>query len=172
MIRRVFGVGLYIVAGVFFHIVSMWAFIDGAALGANDAAFAKWLQIIRFAVPAILTLAAGLAITGFQDWRWDAGIVLLSAAGLTTLMAFGFASILIQEELRKIKMIPPMMPPDSVLRFFSDYFTGAGVIVVLALAGALLVMTSRSLEHWRKGTHSILTYRANLSRTRQDCRVR
>ena len=35
-----------------------------------------------------------------------------------------------------------MMPPD-VLGFFGDYITGAAVIVVLALAGALLVMTSR-----------------------------
>jgi len=35
-----------------------------------------------------------------------------------------------------------MMPPDA-LRLFGDYITGAAVLVVLALAGALLVMTSR-----------------------------
>jgi hypothetical protein len=35
-----------------------------------------------------------------------------------------------------------MMPPD-VLTFFGDYITGIAVTVVLAVAGALLVMTNR-----------------------------
>jgi hypothetical protein len=34
------------------------------------------------------------------------------------------------------------MPPD-VLGFFGDYITGAAVLVVLALGGALLVITGR-----------------------------
>ena len=56
-------VGLYIVAGFLFYTVSVLAFIDGAALDASaaasdasDASFPKWLPIIIFAVPAILTL--------------------------------------------------------------------------------------------------------------------
>jgi hypothetical protein len=143
MIRRVLSVGLYIIAGFFFYMVSLLAFIDGAAvvasdapLDANDAAFAKWLPIIIFGIPAILSLVVGLAIMGFRDWRRDAGIVLLSAAGFTTLLIFLFATMLMKEEFRK------MMPPD-MLKFFGDYITGAVVIVVLALAGALLVITSR-----------------------------
>lgn len=142
MIRKVLSVGLYIIAGFFFYMVCVLAFIDGtavtngAALGADDAAFAKWLPIIIFTVPAILALVVGLAIMGFQDWRRDAGIVLLSAAGFTTLLVFMFATMLMKEESRK------MMPPD-MLKFFGDYITGAAVIVVLALAGGLLVITSR-----------------------------
>jgi hypothetical protein len=142
MIRKVLSVGLYIIAGFFFYMVCVLAFIDGAAvtnggaLGADDAAFAKWFPIIIFTVPAILTLVVGLAIMGFQDWRRDAGIVLLSAAGFTTLLVFMFATMLMKEESRK------MMPPD-MLKFFGDYITGAAVIVVLALAGGLLVITSR-----------------------------
>ena len=143
MIRKVLSVGLYIIAGFFFYMVCVLAFIDGAAvggndaaLGADDAAFAKWLPIIIFTVPAILTLVAGLAVMGFQDWRRDAGIVLLSATGFTTLLVFMFATMLMKEESRK------MMPPD-MLRFFGDYITGAAVIVVLSLVGGLLLMTRR-----------------------------
>ena len=143
MIRRVLSVGFYIVAGLLFYTVSVLAFIDGAAVGASgaasgadDAAFAKWLPIIIFTVPAILALVPRLAIMGFRDWRRDAGIVLLSAAGFTTFLVFMFATMLMKEQSRK------MMPPE-ILSVFGDYITGAAVIVVLALAGALLLITSR-----------------------------
>jgi hypothetical protein len=146
MIRRVLSVVLYVVAGFLFYMICVLAFIDGAAVGANgaasdadDAAFAKWLPIIIFTVPALLTLVAGLAIMGFRDWRRDAGIVLLSAAGFTTFLVFTFASMLMNEEFRK------MMPPDApdVMKFFGDYITGAAIIVGLALIGALLLITNR-----------------------------
>jgi hypothetical protein len=146
MIRRVLSVGLYIVAGFFFYTVSVLAFIDGAALvastaalDASDASFAKWLPIIIFTVPALVTLVIGLAIMGFRDWRRDAGIVLLSAAGFTTFLVFTFASIFMNEEYRKL--MPPDMP--DILRFFGDYITGAAVIIGFALAGVLLVVTNR-----------------------------
>jgi hypothetical protein len=139
MIRRVLSVGFYIVAGFLFYTVSVLAFIDDAAVGAGDTGFPKWLPMIIFAVPAILSLVVGLAIMGFQDWRRDAGIVLLSAAGFTTFLIFTFATMFMNEQYRKI--MPPEMP--DVLRFFGDYITGATVIVGLALGGALLVITSR-----------------------------
>lgn len=146
MIRRVLSVGFYIVAGFLFYTVSVLAFIDGAAVGANqpafgadDAAIAKWLPIVIFAVPALVTLVVGLAIMGFRDWRRDAGIVLLSVAGFMTLVVFMFATTFMNEEFRK--MMPPDMP--DIVKFFGDYITGAAVIVGLALAGALLVITGR-----------------------------
>jgi hypothetical protein len=146
MIRRVLSVGFYIVAGLLFYTVSVLAFIDGAAVGASgaasgadDAAFAKWLPIIIFTVPAIITLVVGLAIMGFRDWRRDAGIVFLSVAGFTTFVVFAFATTFMNEEYRK--MMPPDMP--DVLKFFGDYITGAAIIVGLALVGALLLITSR-----------------------------
>jgi hypothetical protein len=146
MIRRVLSVGFYIVAGFLFYMVSVLAFIDGAAVGANqpgfgadDAAFAKWLPIIIFAVPALLTLVVGLAIMGFRDWRRDAGIVLLSVAGFMTFLVVMFVTTFMNEEFRK--MMPPDMP--DIVKFFGDYITGAAVIVGLALGGALLLITSR-----------------------------
>jgi hypothetical protein len=146
MIRRVLSVGFYIVAGFLFYTVSVLAFIDGAAVASNSAAFsaddaamAKWLPIIIFAVPALIILVVGLAIMGFRDWRRDAGIVFLSVAGFTTLGIFMFATTFMNEEYRKL--MPPDMP--DVMRIFGDYITGAAVIVVLALAGGLLVITGR-----------------------------
>jgi hypothetical protein len=157
MIRKVLSVGLYIIAGFFFYMVCVLAFIDGTAVGANgaavgadDAAFAKWLPIIIFTVPAILTLVVGLAIMGFQDWRRDTGIVLLSAAGFTTFLVFTFATMFMNEQYRK--MMPPEMP--DVLRFFGDYITGATVIIGLALGGALLVITSRKRRTAASGATS------------------
>jgi hypothetical protein len=136
MIRRVLSVGFYIVAGFLLYTISVLAFIDDAAAGGGDTFFPKWLPIIIFTVPALLALVIGLAIMGFRDWRRDAGIVFLSAAGVTTLLVVTFATMLINEEYRK------MMPPE-VLSFFGDYTAGAAVIVGLALGGALLVLTSR-----------------------------
>ena len=145
MIRRVLSVGFYIVAGFFFYTVSVLAFIDGAAvangaaMGADDAALAKWLPIVIFAVPALVTLVIGLAIMGFRDWRRDAGIVFLSVAGFMTFVVFTFVTTFMNEEFRK--MMPPDMP--DIVKFFGDYITGAAVIVGLALVGALLVITGR-----------------------------
>ena len=144
MIRRVLSIVFYVVAGFFLYMVSLLAFIDGTALdtngalGANGAAAAKWLPIVIFAVPAVLTLVVGLAIMGFRQWRRDTGIVFLSAAGFTTFLVFSVVSMFMNEEYRK------MMPPDiDVLKFFGDYITGASVLVVLMLAGVLLVVTGR-----------------------------
>lgn len=117
MIRRVFSIVLYIISGVFFYGVCLFSVIDGISLP----------LIIFVALLAILALIAGLAIMRFQDWRRETGIVLLSATGIATfLLLWAFVST---------------MPPD-IGRFFGNPM-GVTVIVVLALAGAFLVMTSR-----------------------------
>ena len=146
IIRRVLSVVFYIVAGLLFYTISVVAFIDGAAMSASTAAmngsdtsFPKWLPMISVAVPAIFILVVGLAIMGFRDWRRDAGIVLLSASGFTAFAVVSFASMLMNEDYRK--MMPPDMP--DIMKFFGDYITGAAVIIGMALAGVLLVITNR-----------------------------
>src|SRR5262249_19175852 len=137
MIRKVLSIVLYVVAGFFLYIVSLVAFIDGAALGVDGAGSgAKWLPVVIFTVPAILALGAGLAIARFQDWMRDTGIVLLCAAGFTTFLILTFASLLMNEDYRR------MMPPEA-LTVFGDYITGSAVIAALAVAGVLLVLTGR-----------------------------
>src|SRR5262245_25234965 len=138
MIRRVLSIVFYVIAGFFFYMVSLLAFIDGTAMGIDSggALGAKWLPIAIFGAPALLALVVGLAIMGFQNWRRDTGIVFLSAAGLTTFLIVSFASMLRNEEFVK------MMPPEA-LKVFGDYVTGIAVLVVLLAGGALLVMTNR-----------------------------
>ena len=138
MIRRVLSIVFYVVAGFFLYMVSLLAFIDGAALGFDGGAAlgAKWLPIVVFGTPAILTLGAGLAIMGFRDWRRDTGIVFLSAGGFTIFLVLSFASMVMNEESRKL------MPPE-MFTFFGDYITGAAVLVFLLVGGLLLVMTNR-----------------------------
>jgi hypothetical protein len=135
--RETLSMGLCIFAGLLFLLASELAFIDGAALGANSGLFGgsygKWQPILIYTVTGILALIAGLAIIGFQDSIRNAGIVLLSGAGAITLFVFMIA-------IRKEELL--RMMPDSVLRFLSDYTSGAAVIGVFALAGALLVITS------------------------------
>jgi peptidoglycan/LPS O-acetylase OafA/YrhL len=117
MIRRVLSIVLYILAGLFFYGVCFFSVIEGVGLP----------FIIFCAVTAILTLVGGLAVMGFQDWRRDAGLVLLSATGLAGLIL--------------LSALVSTMPSD-ISRFLSNP-TGVAFIVVLALAGALLVWTSR-----------------------------
>jgi hypothetical protein len=117
MIRRVLSILLYIISGAFLYGVCLFSVIDGISLP----------LIIFVAALAILALVAGLAIMRFQDWRREAGIVLLSATGFTTfLLLWAFLSTM----------------PTDISRFFGNPM-GVTVIVVLALAGALLVITSR-----------------------------
>jgi hypothetical protein len=135
--RENLSLGLCIFAGLHFFFASEFAFIDGAAFGPNGGLFGgygKWLPILIYTVTGVLSLVGGLAMMGFQDWRRDAGFVLLSAPGITTLSVFMIA-------IKKEEYLKTM--PDSVLMFLSDYTSGAAVIGVLALAGALLVITSR-----------------------------
>jgi hypothetical protein len=135
VIRKLTSIGLYIVAGFFFYMVSILAFINDAPLGAKTLA-AKTLMVAIFAIPAVLALLAGLAVGRFQNWRRNAGAVLLSATGVTLFVVFTVACLMTSDEFRR------MMPPDT-LTFFSDYITGALVIVVLAIGGALLLWANR-----------------------------
>jgi hypothetical protein len=120
VLRRVIGIVLYVCAGGGFYMASLMAFVVGAGL----------LPIIMFAVFGILSLVAGLAIMGFQDWKRDTGLVLLSAAAFTIFM------LLLAAGNNLMRSLDP-------LKAFGNYITGAPVLVVLGLAGALLVWTSR-----------------------------
>ena len=115
------GVLLYVCAGGGFYMANLMAFVADAGLA----------PIILFAFFGILCLVAGLAIKGLQDWKRDTGFVLLSAAAFTI-----FVLLLVAGN----NLVGSLNP----LKAFGNYITGAPVIVVLALAGALLVWTSRT----------------------------
>jgi hypothetical protein len=120
MIRRVIGIVLYIFAGGCFYMANLMAFVADAGL----------VPIILFAAFGVLALVAGLAIMGFQDWKRDTGLVLLSAVAFTMFM------LLLGAGNNLMRLLDPS-------KIFGNYITGAPVLVVLALAGAILVWTSR-----------------------------
>jgi len=120
VLRRVVGVVLYVCAGGGFYMASLMAFVADAGTA----------PIIIFAAFGILCVVAGLAVRGFPDWKRDMGFVLLSAAAFTMFVLLLVAGNNLMRSLDPLKA-------------FGNYITGTPVIVVLALAGALLVWTSR-----------------------------
>lgn len=83
----------------------------------------------RFLLPARRELIEAVQYYNAQRIR--------SAAGFTIFLILMFAILLMTEEFRV------MMRPDT-LTFFGEYFTGASVIVGLAIVGVLLLMTNNN----------------------------
>jgi hypothetical protein len=92
--------------------------------------------MVGFMVPAAAALAAGLALTRFDNWRRDTGIVLICASGFTVFLIFSMACYLMTDEFRT------MMSPDS-LAVFSDYLTGGGAMVGFAVLGGFFMKTNK-----------------------------
>src|SRR5215831_13993240 len=128
--RKVSSIILRVIAGFFFYMVSLLAFISEPPMGV------KLGIMLGFSIPALAALAGGLALTRFCHWRRDTGLVLLWASGFTAFLVFTFACMFSTEEFRK------MMRPDTI-KFFSDYVTGGAVIAGLAVFGWILVKADK-----------------------------
>jgi hypothetical protein len=122
MERRFFNILLYVVAGFFFYMVCIMGFVNGVPQ------VKKWGIMLLFLMPALVALLAGLALRSFQDWRRDAGVVLLSAAAFTAFLIFTMVCFLADEEFRR------MMKPET-LALFGDYWSGGGFMLSLAALG-------------------------------------
>ena len=103
----------------------------------------KLLIIGTFAVPGLISLLIGLAITRFQTWKRDVGIVLVSAGGVTSFIAVTMVCFLISPESKRY--FPPDAPDMS--QFFGDLTAGIVSVVTSIVLGVLLIITSR-----QKGT--------------------
>jgi len=130
MIRQVFSIILFIVAGFFFFGVIEFGFVSECTPAE------KTLLLGIFAILGILFLCGGLALKGFRGWRRNAGIVLISTAGFSALGVLSFVCLYFTEEFRA------MMDP-RVWNLFSDYAVGTLLIVGFALAGLYLLMVDR-----------------------------
>jgi hypothetical protein len=128
--RKASSVILKVIAGFFFYMVCLLAFVSEPRAGA------KLGILIGFSVPAVAALSGGLALTRFRNWRRETGIVLLCASGFTAFLVFSFACLLMTEEFRR------MMRPDT-MTFFSDYLTGGGGIVGLTILGLILIKANK-----------------------------
>jgi len=130
IMRKVSSVILKVVAGYFFCLVILSGFVSEPLTGG------KLGIMIVFSVPAVAALCGGLGLTGFRNWKRDAGIVFLCASGFTTFGILTVVCLLMTEETRK------MMQPIT-LTFFSDYLTGGAVIVGLTVLGWIFVKTNK-----------------------------
>jgi hypothetical protein len=128
--RKVSSVILKAIAGFFFYMVSLLAFVSEPPVSA------KLVILIAFTVPAIAALGGGLALARFRNWRRDTGIVLLCASGFTVFVIFTFTCLLVSEEFQK-------MMRQETLVLFKDYLTGGGVIVGLSVVGWILTMVNK-----------------------------
>ena len=128
--RKVIGILLYIVAGFFVYMVCLLAFVN------QTPPIAKWGIVAGFSIPAALFLFGGLAVTRFQNWRRDSGIVILAGAGFTSFLVFTLACLLMTDEFKR------MMEPDS-LQFFSAYIAGSCFILGTVALGVVLLRAGK-----------------------------
>ena len=89
-----------------------------------------------FSIPGLIALAIGLALRRFLTWKRDVGIVLLSAAGLTVLVAFSMLCLFLSPELKEFF-------PDVKINFFNDYITGLSCIIIFLFIGIFLIKKSK-----------------------------
>jgi hypothetical protein len=126
--RKVCSVIFHIIAGFFFYLVSVLAFISGLpALG-------KAGLLAGFSVPALIALVIGLALTGFRNWKRDTGVVLLSTSAFNAFILLTMICLFMSEEARRL------MPLDALANF-GAYVIGGVVIAVFASLGWMLVRT-------------------------------
>ena len=127
MMRRLFGILLYVIAGFFFYTVSVLSFINDSPAELN-----KWWFVLGFTIPALVTLCGGLALNGFRKWKRVTGIILLTSSGFTAFIVFTFACLMTNPEFLR------MSRPEAIA-IFSDYSSGALAILCFAILGSLLL---------------------------------
>ncbi|WP_158568827.1 hypothetical protein [Duganella sp. BJB488] len=123
--RKVLSVICQVIAGFFFYMVSMLAFMSGFP------AMGKAAMLAGFSVPAFIALAIALALTGLRNWKKDTGVMLLSMSAFNGFVILTMACMLASEEFRKL------VPADS-FAMFGAYFVGALVLAAFAALGWIL----------------------------------
>ncbi len=136
--RKVISVVFYVIAGFFVYTVTLLAFVNMDALpsAGKAPAWAKFAIMGGFSIPAAIALLIGAAIDRFQHWKRDLGIVLVSGAGTTAVVAFTMACLLMSPEVKKL------FPPGQ-LDVFSDLVAGVSCIAAVLAVGVVLIKISR-----------------------------
>lgn len=129
--RKTVSVLLYVISGFFLYMVCVFAFVNKPPIPV------KFAMMGGFCIPALIALVIGLACNRFENWKRDIGIVMASAAGLTAFVALSMACLLLDAEFRKFF-------PENEMDIFSDYISGVGCIVIIAMAGIILIRISKS----------------------------
>ncbi len=138
MIRKIISIFFYFLGGFFVYGVCLLSFIN-----LPDVDKFKFVIVGVFAIPALIFMIIGAAISHFQNWKSSIGIVLLSGVGFNLIVVITFICILLTPEIYKYF-------PNNNLASFNDYFSGFSVMLVLAgLGGFLLKMSKRKIAEPR-----------------------
>jgi len=129
--RNVFGIILLVISGFNFYTLALLSFINKPLWPI------KTVVLSVFAIPAIGFLLVGVWCHGFAKFRRDFGIVLLSAAGITAMVIFSYASMLATPDYAKL------LPPET-RQMFSAVWTGGIWVVLYLLVGLALILFGKS----------------------------
>ncbi len=131
MIRKVISVIFYVVTGYFLFMISILSFFKTPAV----PVFAKFIIIGVCLIPLLVCMFIGLAVSQFQNWKRDIGIVLLTETVFTAFGILTFACLLFTKEFQA------MLPPKSFesLKSFSDYPTGFGCMIFFTILAVILL---------------------------------
>lgn len=125
--RKAFSVVLEVIAGFLFYSACMAAFASGLPIAGRLAI------LLAFSIPFVGAMLCGLALTRFEHWKRDAGVVVASASALTLFVFIMVASMFATREFKEIAA------PDTI-QFLKDYHYIAGSIVMVALASLGLIL--------------------------------
>jgi hypothetical protein len=129
-VRNVFGIIALVFSGFFLYGLNLVAFVN------QPAWLIKTIVLAVFGIPAIVFLLIGVFCHGFDKFRRDLGIVLLSAAGMTALVVLSFICMLASPDIAK------SFPPD-MLQMFSAVLSGVACLSLYIVLGLGLLFTLR-----------------------------
>ncbi|MGC2423431.1 MAG: hypothetical protein WA666_03640 [Nitrospirota bacterium] len=158
---KVIGIILYVMAGFFIMIVSLFAFSNMP----TETMKAKFGIMGIFAIPAVLLMIIGVAFNRFKKWKTAVGTVLISATGMVIFTVITFVCIRLDpnanklfnqqtfdQQMLKQQMLRQQMIgrndlpldafksiPGNPFDMFSDYATGFSILLILLISGILLV---------------------------------
>lgn len=130
--RKASSVVLEVIAGFLFYSACLVVFASGLPIAARLAI------LLVFSIPGLGAMLCGLALTRFEHWKRDAGIVVASASALTLLAIITGASMFATKEFRD------MARPDSISFLQHYHYIAASIVMaILAVLGWVLVRADK-----------------------------
>lgn len=126
MLRKILSIMSLVISGFFIYMVTLIAFIK---VPSNE----KFLISGIFIIPVILFHLVGLYIVRFKNWMRNTGIVILSGAGVTTLVLLSLITVSMSEEFKTASDVNP-------LEYFNQWFMGGFVLLISISIGLTLLL--------------------------------
>lgn len=128
--RKVIVVICLSLACSFVSTVSIVSFVSESSI------ITKFAIMGVFCVPGLISLFIGLAISRFQNWKRNVGIVLLSGAGISAFMVLTTICFFLSPEFKELFT-------ENELALFSDHVTGLSCILIFSAIGVALIKNSK-----------------------------